>query len=86
MLQTYISIVSCVSDVCFQMYHLNVSKVDLGVAHVAVATHACFKCFSCFGLMLQMFYLDVSKVDQVLQVVIRLLLLLRRRRGSCARA
>jgi hypothetical protein len=50
----------------FQMYHLDVSKVDLGVAHVAVATHACFKYFSCFGLMLRMFYLDVSKVDRVL--------------------
>jgi hypothetical protein len=27
----------------FQMFYLDVSKVDLGVAHVAMATHACLK-------------------------------------------
>jgi hypothetical protein len=26
-----------------QMFHLDVSKVNLGVAHVAMAIHACFK-------------------------------------------
>jgi hypothetical protein len=31
-----------------QMFHLDVSKVDLGVAYVALATHACFKCFIYF--------------------------------------
>ena len=70
----------------FQMYHLNVLKIDLGAAHVVVATHACFKCFICFGLMLQMFYLNVSKVDQVLEAAVHLLLLLRHHRGSCAGA
>jgi hypothetical protein len=35
--------------------------------------------------MLQMFHLDVSKVDLVLQAVVRLLLLVRRR-GSCVGA
>jgi hypothetical protein len=33
------------------------------------ATHAYFKCFICFRLMLQMFYLDVSKVDRVLHML-----------------
>ena len=30
------------------MFLLDVSKVDLGVAHVAMAIHACFTCFTCF--------------------------------------
>jgi hypothetical protein len=46
-----------------QMFHLDVSKVDLGVAHVAVAICACFKCLICFRRMLQVFYLDDPKVD-----------------------
>jgi hypothetical protein len=29
----------------FKMFHLDFSKVNLGVAHVAMAIHACFKCF-----------------------------------------
>jgi hypothetical protein len=29
----------------FQVFHLDVAKVDLGVAHVAIVIHACFKCF-----------------------------------------
>jgi hypothetical protein len=29
----------------FQMFHLDVSQVDPDVAHVAMATHTCFKCF-----------------------------------------
>ena len=45
------------------MFHLDVSKIDFSVAHVAMAIHAYFKCFICFRRMLQMFYLDVSKVD-----------------------
>ena len=56
------------------MFYLDVSKVDLDVAHVEVATCACFKCFIYFGLMLQMFHLDVLKVDQVLQATVHLLL------------
>ena len=51
------------------MFHLDVSKVNLGVAHVAMAIHACFKCFICFRCMLQMFYLDVVKVDLVLHML-----------------
>jgi hypothetical protein len=58
----------------FQMFHLDVSKIDLGVAHVAMAPHACFKYFICLGLMLQMFHLDVSKVNRVLQAAVHLLL------------
>jgi hypothetical protein len=46
-----------------QMFHLDVLKVDLDVAHVAMAIHACFKCFIRFRHMLQMFHFDISKVD-----------------------
>ena len=53
-----------------QMFHLNVSKVNLGVAHVAMAIHACFKCFIYFRRMFQIFHLDVSKVDPVLLMLL----------------
>jgi hypothetical protein len=46
MLQAY---VWSVSYVCL-IFHLDVSKVDLHVAYVAIATRACFKCFICFRL------------------------------------
>ena len=45
------------------MFHLDVAEVDLDVAYVVVAIHACFKCFICFSRMLQVFQLYVSKVD-----------------------
>jgi hypothetical protein len=51
-----------------QIFHLDVSKVDLDVVHVAMAIHACFKCFICFIHMLQMFHLDVAKIDLILHV------------------
>jgi len=91
------NMVSSVSGLCFscfirlfQIFYLDVSKVDLGVAHVAMATHACFKrMFQVFHLfsyfMLQMFHLDVSKVDRVLHAVVQLLLPVRRH-GSRAEA
>jgi hypothetical protein len=64
-----------VSNVCFkcsrcfglmlQVFHLDVAKVDLDVAYIAMAIHAsvCFKYFICFRCMLHVFHLDVSKVD-----------------------
>jgi hypothetical protein len=51
MLQTYISSVSHVLDVCRKCFHLDVSKVDLGVAHVAMAIQACFKCIRSMSQM-----------------------------------
>jgi hypothetical protein len=48
LLHTYVSSVSSVFRFMLQMFHLDVSKVDLGVAHVALATHACLKCFIYF--------------------------------------
>jgi hypothetical protein len=44
------------------MFHLDVVKVDL-VLHMLLWLYTCFKCFVCFRHMLQVFYLDVSKVD-----------------------
>jgi hypothetical protein len=52
-----------------QVFHLDVIKVDLNVAYIGMAIHACFKCFICFRYMLQMFCLDVSKVDLVLHML-----------------
>jgi hypothetical protein len=50
-----------------QVFSYECCKVDLDVAYVAMAIHTCvklcFKCFICFRCMLQIFYLDVLKVD-----------------------
>jgi hypothetical protein len=61
MLQVYVSSVSIVSDICFKCFIFD-------VAYVAMAIHACFKrmCSNVpdvFRLTLQVFYLDVVKVD-----------------------
>jgi hypothetical protein len=62
MLQSY---VSSVSDICSKIsIHLDIAKVDLGVAHVAMVTHmfqAHVSFSSIFRRMLQMFHLDVLK-------------------------
>jgi hypothetical protein len=52
----------------FQVFYLDVVKIDLDVAFVAMATHmyvasVCSKCFICFGYMLKLFHLGVAKVD-----------------------
>jgi hypothetical protein len=39
----------------FQVFHLDVAKVDLDIAYIAMTIHVCFKCFICFRYMLQMF-------------------------------
>ena len=44
----------------FQMFHLDVSKVDLGLAHIAAATDACFKhMFQVFHLF-QTYVVNIS--------------------------
>jgi hypothetical protein len=48
-----------------QMFHLDVLKVDPGIAHAAMSAHACLKCFHLF-LDLCCKCLDISKVDWVL--------------------
>jgi hypothetical protein len=51
----------------FQIYVANVSsrcfKSRPGVAYIAIAIYTCFKCFICFRRILQVFHLDVSKID-----------------------
>jgi hypothetical protein len=44
-----------------QIFYLDISKVDIGVAHVPMAIHACFKHFIFF----QMFYPDASLESRV---------------------
>ena len=61
MFQTY---VSDVFILILQVFHLDVAKVDLDVAYVAMAIHACVEghvssVLSVFRRMLQVFYLDV---------------------------
>jgi hypothetical protein len=50
------------------VFYIDVAKVDWDVAHVAMAIHVCFnvccKCFICFRRMLQVFHLDVVKIDR----------------------
>jgi hypothetical protein len=89
----------------FQVFHLDVAKVDLDVAYTcilqayvferfSVASNVCFmcfvwmlhifcngytcffgvsdiccKCFSYFGHILQVFYLNITKVDPVLHML-----------------
>jgi hypothetical protein len=36
--------VSNISDLCCK-YFMNITKVDLDVAHIAMAIYVCFKCF-----------------------------------------
>ena len=56
MLQAYVSSVSVVSNVCFKCFIM--------LLHMfAMALYACFKYFRCFRLVLQVFHLDVAKID-----------------------
>jgi hypothetical protein len=67
MLQTYVSRVSDVSEVCCKYFYNNIAKVDRDIAHVTMAIpyvlSVCSKCFICIRRMLQVFYLYVAKVD-----------------------
>ena len=44
----------------FQLFLLNVAKVDLDVAYTCMLQEYIFKCFRCFICILQVFYLDVA--------------------------
>jgi hypothetical protein len=47
----------------FQVFCMDVTKIDLDVAHIAMAIHVC--CKSLFKIrMLQLFHLSVAKIDQ----------------------
>jgi hypothetical protein len=75
--QVYLpNVSSCFSDICLQMLHLNIGYVFIHVKcfHVffASVSYACFECFNCFVRMLQMFRLDVLKVDMVLQLMFQI--------------
>jgi hypothetical protein len=52
-----------------QLFHMVIAKVDLNVTYVGIVIHVRFKCFICFRRMLQIFYMYVSKVDQVLHML-----------------
>jgi hypothetical protein len=58
------SSVSGVFRLLFQVFHLDVVKVDLDVAYVATTKYIyCKPMFQVFRCMLQIFHLNVSKVD-----------------------
>jgi hypothetical protein len=63
--------------ICF-MHILQMFYMDVAYAYnsfqmfsgvFASVSDVCCKCFSCFGCILQVFHLDVSKVDQVLHML-----------------
>jgi hypothetical protein len=59
MLQAYVSSISGVTDVLFQVFHLDIAKVDLDVAYVAMTKYACCK------LMFQVFHVLQTYVANV---------------------
>jgi hypothetical protein len=50
MFQAYVSNVLNVFRLMFQVFHLDVAKVDLDVAYVVVAIHECLSMFQVFHL------------------------------------
>jgi energy-converting hydrogenase Eha subunit C len=70
MLQTYVSSVSDVSEVCCKCFHVDVAKVDRDVAYAASVSEACCKClFIVFHLfqtyVASVFYLNVAYVSHI---------------------
>jgi hypothetical protein len=63
-------------DVCLQVFHLDVTYVFTHMkcfrVFFASVSYACFECFSYFVCILQVFHLDVSKVDRMLQPVFQM--------------
>jgi hypothetical protein len=46
-----------------QVLYIGVIKVDRNVTHIVMTIHVCFRCFICSRRMLQVFCLDVVKID-----------------------
>jgi hypothetical protein len=46
----------------FQVFHLDVAKVDLDVAYTCMLHGYVFECFRCFICVLQVFHLDIAYV------------------------
>ena len=63
MFHTYVASVLSGCCVCFAMVSSVFYKCFILLLCVAMVIHACFKCFIYFRRTLQVFYLDVSKVD-----------------------
>jgi hypothetical protein len=69
-----------VSSVCSKYFILFFRRMFANVSSECwICFHTCevfscifCKCFNCFVRMLQMFHLDVSKVDQVLQLIFQM--------------
>jgi hypothetical protein len=45
----------------FQVFHIDVAYVAMTI--IMYVSSVYFKCFSCFRLMLQVFYLNITKID-----------------------
>jgi hypothetical protein len=50
------------SDVCCKCFIWMLQSRSV-VAYVAIAIHTCFKCLICFKYILQVFYLNILKID-----------------------
>jgi hypothetical protein len=48
---------------CFKLFQMYVSSVSSGCCITCIFQAYVFKCFGCFIGMLQVFHLDVAKVD-----------------------
>jgi hypothetical protein len=54
-----------------QIFHLDVLKVNIGVAQVTIAIHVCFRCmFYLIQMYVVMFHPNVAKVDLVLHILL----------------
>ena len=77
MFQACVSNASDVFRLILQMFHLDIVKVDLDIAYVAMAIHTCFKtmfqvfhmfsdvCCKCFIWMLQVYVPNVLSVSDI---------------------
>jgi hypothetical protein len=65
--QTHVPTVSSIFFYTLRVLYLNVSKVNLVLQMLlrlyTYVLSACFKCFICFRRILQVFHLDVLKID-----------------------
>ena len=60
----------CLSRCCICFTHIAsvLSRCCVCLQWFSIVSYACFECFICLFFMLQVLYLDVSKVDQVLHM------------------
>jgi hypothetical protein len=62
--------VSCYFKRMFQVFHLDIAYILQWLyTCFSCVSNVCCKCFGCFGRLLQVFHLDVAKLDLVLHML-----------------